>query len=321
LDRDVLAALLFAVPGVALIAGFEHFVSRMTSLGYPDYFGELLGVSKLAAVATILAPGFPRLKEWTYTAMVIDVASAVASRAIVQGAGPLLAVPICIGLLVLTWWALRPMGRRLRPPLDEWLGSTTQSKDRPMTKPERKKITKRRKLVDAAVTLAYRQGYRKTTLSDIATESGVPLGNVYYYFKSRDEIGAAILVRREGDFAELRADLDTLTDPRDRLIGFVERTINNAGSVAAFGCPMGSLCAELLKEGGSLATRSNALFAEPMAYMAVQFRALGYDGAADDLALQLQSALQGASLIAQSFRDPDLLIREGTRLKVWLVDL
>lgn len=178
--------------------------------------------------------------------------------------------------------------------------------------------SKREKLVDAAVALAYRQGYRKTTLADIATESGVPLGNVYYYFKSRDAIGEAVLDVRESEWEALRAHLDTLDDPRQRLIFFVEMTIRNAANVAERGCPMGSLCAELLKEGGAVAERSNALFAGPMAYMEEQLRALGREADADDLALQLQSSLQGASLMAQSFRDPSLLEREGARLKVWI---
>jgi AcrR family transcriptional regulator len=181
--------------------------------------------------------------------------------------------------------------------------------------------SKRERLVEAAVALAYRQGYRKTTLADIAEESGVPLGNVYYYFKTRDAIGDAILDRREGEWEGLRAHLDMLDGPGERLVFFIEMTIRNAPNVAERGCPMGSLCAELLKEGGALAERSNALFAGPMAYMAAQFRALGHDKDADDLALQLQSSLQGASLMAQSFRNPSLLEREGARLKMWVEEL
>ncbi len=180
---------------------------------------------------------------------------------------------------------------------------------------------KRQRLIDAAVTLAYRQGFEKTTLADIAKEADVPLGNVYYYFKTRDEIGDAILDTREGEWARLRAHLETLSGPRDRLNAFVEMTVRGAPNVARYGCPMGSLSAELLKAGGDLGTRSNRLFAEPMAYMADQFRALGHDGAADDLALQLQSSLQGASLLAQSFRDPRLLEREGRLLRDWLARL
>ena len=83
---------------------------------------------------------------------------------------------------------------------------------------------------------------------------------------------------------------------------------------------MGSLCAELLKEGGELGEKSNPLFAEPMAWLSRQFAELGRtDG--DALALQLMASLQGASLLAQSFHDPRLIEVEGARLKDWLTAL
>ncbi|HEV7275147.1 MAG TPA: TetR/AcrR family transcriptional regulator [Devosiaceae bacterium] len=180
---------------------------------------------------------------------------------------------------------------------------------------------KRVRLAKAAVDLAYRQGYRRTTLADIAAESGVPLGNLYYYYKTKDDIGDAILGHREGEFEALRTRLDDLPTPRARLLAFIDMTVRNAANVAERGCPMGSLCAELLKEGGQLAERSNMLMAKPMAWMELQFSALGRAEAASDLALQLQSSLQGASLMTQSFHDPSLLEREGRRLQSWIETL
>ena len=180
---------------------------------------------------------------------------------------------------------------------------------------------KREKLVSAAVELAYRQGYRKTTLADLAEESQVPLGNIYYYFKTRDDIGNAILDCRQGEFVAMRDSLLALDTPLARLKAFVEMTIANAPLVAQRGCPMGSLAAELLKDGGELARRARALMADPMAWMAEQFAAMGHESDADDLALQLQSALQGASLLAQSFGEAEPLEREGRRLKAWIEGL
>lgn len=177
---------------------------------------------------------------------------------------------------------------------------------------------KRERLVSAAVELAYRQGYRKTTLADLADESQVPLGNIYYYFKTKDDIGDAILDWRQGEFVAMRDRLSALESPLARLLAFVEMTVANAPVVAQRGCPMGSLTAELLKDGGELAARTRALMADPMAWMAEQFAAMGHEADAEDLALQLQSALQGASLLAQSFGEPEPLVREGRRLQAWL---
>ena len=180
---------------------------------------------------------------------------------------------------------------------------------------------KRKKLTEAAVELAYRQGFFKTTIADLAQESGVPIGNVYYYFKTKDEIGDAVLEHRRGEFSALRERLEQLESPKARLAAFVTMTVNNRENVAAHGCPMGSLCAELLKDGGELGRHSNTLFAQPMAWMEAQFRSLGKGGQSGALALHLQSALQGVSLVAQSFGDPSLIETEAQHLHAWIESL
>jgi len=179
---------------------------------------------------------------------------------------------------------------------------------------------KRAKLREAAVELAYRQGFNKTTIADLAAESKVPIGNIYYYFKTKDELGEAILDARLGQFHQLREVALTFDDPKARIGLFIDSTLDNRAVVAERGCPMGSLCAELLKDRGALGEKSNALFAEPMAWLAGQFRQLGKkDG--EGLALQLMASLQGVSLLAQSFRDPGLIEVEAKRLKDWLTAL
>ena len=56
---------------------------------------------------------------------------------------------------------------------------------------------KRERLIDAANVLIHRHGFHKTTLADIAKESDVPLGNVYYYFKTKEEICDAVIEERK----------------------------------------------------------------------------------------------------------------------------
>jgi len=47
---------------------------------------------------------------------------------------------------------------------------------------------KRARLVDGACRAFYEQGVEHTTLADIARIADVPLGNVYYYFKTKDDL-------------------------------------------------------------------------------------------------------------------------------------
>src|SRR5689334_19193710 len=55
---------------------------------------------------------------------------------------------------------------------------------------------KRERLIAAACDLFYRQGIAGTTLAHIAEAAEVPLGNMYYYFKTKDEIVAAVVEAR-----------------------------------------------------------------------------------------------------------------------------
>src|SRR5690348_220890 len=48
-------------------------------------------------------------------------------------------------------------------------------------------------LLRAAAVVIIRQGYDKTTMSDIADEAGVSRGTVYLYFKGKEELLEALL--------------------------------------------------------------------------------------------------------------------------------
>jgi hypothetical protein len=108
-----LTAVLFAVPGAALLLGVPHFTQDMAHLGYPAYFLAILGTWKLLGSLVILAPGLPRLKEWAYAGMVFDATSAALSRAAVGDGAVTIIVPLIITALVLLSWMLRPAGRVL----------------------------------------------------------------------------------------------------------------------------------------------------------------------------------------------------------------
>ena len=110
---SIVAAVLYAGPGVALLAHSPHFTTELSRLGYPEYFPTILGLPKVAAAAVILAPGLRRLKEWAYAGMIFDAAGAAASRAAVSDAVWQVAFPLVLGGIVLASWALRPSARQL----------------------------------------------------------------------------------------------------------------------------------------------------------------------------------------------------------------
>jgi TetR/AcrR family transcriptional regulator, transcriptional repressor for nem operon len=183
---------------------------------------------------------------------------------------------------------------------------------------QKSKTDNRRRLLRAAEKVTYRYGFGKTALADIAKEARVPLGNIYYYFKTKDEIGDAIVEQRVSRFRRLLQELDKADSPKERLCGFVEIKINNREALARSGCPVGTLCSELHKHGGAVAKKSTVLFTEALAWMEAQFKALGKGADSRGLAVHLLSATQGVSVLAHTFHDPGMIEMEATRLKQWI---
>lgn len=177
---------------------------------------------------------------------------------------------------------------------------------------------KRTRLIEAADRLVYQQGFTQTTLADIAKKAKVPLGNVYYYFKTKEDIGRALIDYRSDFYRDMTAAWEELADPRKRIIAFIDRVAGNRETLAQSGCPIGSLCQELHKNGGGLADKAAGMFAAILDWLEVQFRALGHGKESADHALHLLSALQGASLLTNAFNDSDLILKETARLKTWV---
>src|ERR1700747_2663281 len=93
------------------------------------------------------------------------------------------------------------------------------------------------RLVEGARLLLHQQGVEKTTLADIAEAADVPVGNVYYYFKTKDDlVNAAITSHLEDIHAALGA-LEQHRTPKSRLKAFVRMLMEQADLTARHGCP------------------------------------------------------------------------------------
>lgn len=173
---------------------------------------------------------------------------------------------------------------------------------------------KRRLLTAAAARVLHEQGVERTTIADIARAAGVPAGNVYYYFKTKDELVEAALAEHAGQLKELTDELDRLPDPRERLKGLVGAWVSRRDTAARYGCPTGTLAAELDKrDDGGLDLAAGQVVRLLLDWVAGQYRELG-DADPDGRALTLVGAYQGMSLLSNALRDPEIMTREGARL-------
>jgi AcrR family transcriptional regulator len=163
-----------------------------------------------------------------------------------------------------------------------------------------------------------RHGFRQTTIAEIAEEAQVPLGNVYYYFKTKDELGDAVVERLLGEMRAMLNQLEKIGSPKDRLCAAIDVVVANKTGLAQSGCPVGSLCTELHKDGGELAEKATVVFEEQLRWLETQFKSFVRPAGARRHAIHLLSALQGISLLAHSFGDPQLVVGEAVELKKWV---
>jgi AcrR family transcriptional regulator len=177
---------------------------------------------------------------------------------------------------------------------------------------------KRDRLIAAATELLYRQGVESTTLADIAISADVPLGNVYYYFKTKDEIIDAVVQAHlhtiRSTLAAIEADHRT---PKGRLKALVQVLAGQRDLIAEYGCPQGSLCSELNKRGRGGDHYAPDLIRIPLAWVQDQFGLMGRRDAYD-LAVTLIAAYQGTALLSNTLDDPTLMTRESRRLSRWI---
>ncbi len=171
--------------------------------------------------------------------------------------------------------------------------------------------SKRSRLIEVARKLIYRQGFNMTTLADIATGARVPLGNIYYYFRTKADIGIAVLNLIATEQQILLENLDKEPSAKARLHYFLEYLRQDGKLIALQGCHIGTLCQEFAKERGSALHKLAAkTMMDLLLWIEAQFHALGFVEEASDLSLELTYKLQGVFLLGHAFKDSSLIVRQ-----------
>ena len=176
----------------------------------------------------------------------------------------------------------------------------------------------RQRIIDAADNLFYRHGYNQTSFQDISDATGIPRGNFYYYFKTKDEILNAVVDSRIASLTSMLSQCDNETDSAcERLLLFSNMLEYNSDDVLQSGCPFGTLSSELAKDDPLLHEKSRQVFVLLRDWIKQQFEASGSTNA-DDLAMDLLAKLQGVTVMACAFKDIDYIKRSHQEIKDWI---
>jgi AcrR family transcriptional regulator len=85
----------------------------------------------------------------------------------------------------------------------------------------RRFVEKREAILDAAARLFNHRGIRGTTLSDVAQSVGLVTNSVTYYFRKKDDLALACVLRSVDVFDELLAEAEKARTPELRIASFV----------------------------------------------------------------------------------------------------
>ena len=177
----------------------------------------------------------------------------------------------------------------------------------------------RDQILNAAARLIHVPGYHSTSLDDVLRESGVGKGNFYYYFKSKEDLGYAIIDRITRGFVERTLGpsfQDADADPVGQIRTFLDRVLDaQRQRNCVGGCVMGNLASELSDVHEGFRQRLASLFVIWRTHLADAVRRgqargqLRADVDAGRLAQFLVAGLEGSILLSKVTKDITVMER------------
>lgn len=104
----------------------------------------------------------------------------------------------------------------------------------------------REKILTAAATLFYEQGYQATTVDNVIERSGVSRPTLYTHFSTKEELGVAYLhQRRQHDLAALKDAIRQAKNPHGRFLAIMAQIKDTLIGTNYRGCGFFNVIAEL----------------------------------------------------------------------------
>ena len=101
-----------------------------------------------------------------------------------------------------------------------------------LTPRKRQAMEMRAKIQSAALTLFNREGFENVSVEEIAQTVGCSVGNIYHYFKSKDELAIQVTKMVDEAYTTLEEEYlaDRETGGREKLLDFVGRSLEISAS-------------------------------------------------------------------------------------------
>ena len=185
----------------------------------------------------------------------------------------------------------------------------TKTKSTPVTPVLSEASGTRQRILTAGRELFRRQGYAGTGMKAIVAASGAPYGSIYHFFPGgKEELGVAALETGGQSYREL---VELFFPPGAEVVEATTRFFAGAAEVVestdyAEACPVASVALEVAGTSEPMRRAAAEAFAS---WLAVLRRRLVEAGVtprrADELAVELFCAIEGAFLLARVTRDAE----------------
>lgn len=171
----------------------------------------------------------------------------------------------------------------------------------------------RERLLVAAKALMLSQGYAGTTVDLICEKAGLTKGSFYHFFKSKEDLGLAVLEwsMAKGHLILTDGPYTRIGDPLLKALAFLEHVEHSAAELWSNGCLLGTFASELAATNDRLQAAVSRMFRDVVRFFAAELKPIpasappGRLPPATELGEQYLALLEGSIILAKAHRDPD----------------
>ncbi len=189
----------------------------------------------------------------------------------------------------------------------------------------------RRELLKAAYTEIHLQGFQAASLSAILSKTGLTKGALYHYFRSKQELGYAVLDEWIQPYL-IATWIDPLSDRTLPPIERLKQTLRQAGEKLddmeiQLGCPLNNLAQEMSPIDEGFRQRIDSLYQAWLKSITAtliegqQTGSIREDIDPADTALFIVAALEGCMSIAKNAQSREALVHCGNSVLSYLDSL
>ncbi len=125
--------------------------------------------------------------------------------------------------------------------------------------------TTRKNILEKAFALIYKNGYQATSIDEIIATTQVTKGALYYHFKSKDDMGLAMIkeILYMVTTSNILKALDATKSPQSEIYGMMNSLLNNTTFFKIeYGCPIVNLIEEMAPLDTKFAKELRKLFVQ-----------------------------------------------------------